>query len=66
MKTDLDSLLETYLELNKLNAEPGMKCHMLASCIQFIQRQILTELKSNRSPTDNRYELDTIFKDNET
>ncbi len=48
MKTDLDSLLETYLELNKLNAEPGMKCHMLASCIQFIQRQILTELKKNR------------------
>ena len=48
MKTDLDILIEAYIELNKLSASPGEKSHMLASCILFIQRQILTELKKNR------------------
>lgn len=48
MKTDLDALLEAYIELNKLHATPGERCHMLASCILFIQKQIALELKKNR------------------
>ena len=48
MKTDLDSLLEAYIELNKLSTTPGEKSHMLASCILFIQKQIALELKKNR------------------
>lgn len=38
---NLKVLIDAYIELNRLNAEPGSKCHMLASCIQFIQRKII-------------------------
>lgn len=43
----LQELLKAYVELNKLYASPGDKCHMLASCIAFLQRQILAELKKD-------------------
>lgn len=34
----IKKLLDTYVELNKLHAAPGEKCHMLAMSIQFVER----------------------------
>ncbi len=33
-------LTDTYVELNKLYAEPGAKCHMLADSIMRIERML--------------------------
>jgi hypothetical protein len=41
----IEALLDTYLELNKLHAAPGEKCHMLAMSIHFIERLIKQEMK---------------------
>lgn len=39
------ALIQAYVELNKLSAAPGDKCHMLADSIKFIERMIREELK---------------------
>jgi hypothetical protein len=41
----LVKLLEAYVELNKLNAQPGDRCHMLAMSIQFLERKITAVIK---------------------
>lgn len=48
MKTDLDILLEAYIELNKLSTSPGETSYRLSRCIKFIEKQIALELKKNR------------------
>lgn len=48
MRTDLDALLEAFIELNKLSAAPGEKCHMLADSLDFLKKQIKVELESKR------------------
>ena len=41
----LQLLLKAYVELQRLHAEPGDKCHMLAGGIIFIQKLIREEIK---------------------
>lgn len=43
----LKILLDAYVRLNKLHAEPGGKCHMLASSLDFVKRQIATVMKQS-------------------
>lgn len=52
--TQLEHLLKAYVELNKLHAEPGQRCHMLAMSIQFLQRQIRDLLKTPRGCKEER------------
>lgn len=52
---ELQMLLAAYVELNRLHAEPGQACHMLADSIVFIQRQIRYVLANPPPPA--RYEL---------
>lgn len=41
----LKILIEAYVSLNKLHAEPGPKCHMLAQSIHVIERLIKEVIK---------------------
>ena len=45
MREDLKVLIQAYVELNKLHATPGERCHMLAMSIKFIQAEIKQLLK---------------------
>jgi len=36
----MEILTNAYVEMNKLHAQPGEKCHMLATSIKFLERQI--------------------------
>lgn len=44
-KEILEVLTKCYVELNKLNAQPGDRCHMLAYSIKFTERMIKQILK---------------------
>jgi hypothetical protein len=41
----LEALLNAYIRLNALNAEPGNKAYMLSQSIKFIRTKIHTLLK---------------------
>lgn len=41
----LEILLSAYVELNKLNASPGDKAHMLAYSIKFLERHMAKIIK---------------------
>ena len=47
MKELLEILLKAYVELNRLHAQPGDKCHMLATSIHHVEKWINRILKGD-------------------
>ena len=53
---ELELLLNTFVELQRISADPGEKSHRLWHSADFIQRQINLILKERRARSDRRKE----------